>query len=447
MKYPILLVLTIILSISSGYSEDISLSVYNKDLAIVKISDEMSFKDGVQTISFTDVSERIDPTSVRFSAEKGNIHILEQNFRYDLVNSQKVLERYIDKTITIWVKEGELIEGELLSVAGDVVIKAKDEGIKIVKVSSIERFEFPELPEGLVTKPTLFWKLRSDKATTTGTEVSYMTGGFDWHAEYTAVVSDDEKEMELSSWVSINNYSGATYEDAQLKLIAGDIHRVRPEMPMRKMIAPPVSLMEEGIREGFEERELFEYHLYELQRRTTVNNAEIKQITLFPTTHTTVSKLLIYDSWKNSERVTANIEFINSEKDGLGMPLPAGKVRVYKRDTDGAIEFIGEDVVNHTPKNEKIRLMLGMAFDIVAERKVVDSRRISRTIREETVEISLRNRKEETVSITAVEHFRGDWDIIKKSDDFVKKDAYTAEFTVEISADSTKTISYTVRYR
>ena len=302
MKNTILLILSIILSISSGYSEDISLSVYNKDLAIVKISDEMSFKDGVQTLSFTDVSERIDPTSVRFSAEKGDIHILEQNFRYDLVNSQKVLERYIDKTITIWVKEGELIEGELLSVAGDVVIKGKDEDIKIVKLSSIERFEFPELPEGLVTKPTLFWKLRSEKAIMTGTEVSYMTGGFDWHAEYTAIVSDDEKEMELSSWVSINNYSGATYEDAKLKLIAGDIHRGRPEIPMRKMIAPPVSLMEEGIREGFEERELFEYHLYELQRRTTVNNAEIKQIALFPVTTTKVRKLLIYDSWKRKFR-------------------------------------------------------------------------------------------------------------------------------------------------
>jgi len=447
MKYTILIILSIMLSISSVYSDDISLSVYNKDLAIVKISDEMSFEEGVQTLSFTDVSERIDPTSVRFSAEKGDIHILEQNFRYDLVNSQKVLERYIDKTITIWVKEGELIEGVLLSVAGDVVIKAKDERIKIVKVSSIERFEFPELPEGLITKPTLFWKLRSEKAIKTATEVSYMTGGFDWHAEYTAVISDDEKEMELSSWVSINNNSGATYENARLKLIAGDIHRVRPELPIRKMIAPPVSLMEEEIQEGFEERELFEYHLYELQRRTTVNNAEIKQIALFPTTNTKVSKLLIYDTWKNPERVTANIEFINSEKDGLGMPLPAGKVRVYKRDTDGAIEFIGEDALNHTPKNEKIHLMLGMAFDIVAERKLTDSRRISKTIREETVEISLRNRKDEAVSITAVEHLRGDWEIIKKSDDFVKKDAYTAEFTVKIPADSTKTISYTVRYR
>ena len=274
-----------------------------------------------------------------------------------------------------------------------------------------------------------------------------MTGGFDWHAEYTAVVSDDEREMEISSWVSVNNNSGATFEDATLKLVAGDVHRVRPGIPIRREIAAKATLMQEESRVGFEERGLFEYHLYELQGRTTVNNAEIKQIALFPVTTTKVSKLLIYDSWKNAIRVSANIEFTNSEKDGMGMPLPAGKVRVYKHDTDGAIEFVGEDALYHTPKNEKVRLMLGTSFDIVAERKVVETRRISQAIREDTIEIALRNRKEESVSVMAVEHLMGDWEIIRKSDDFVKKDAYTAEFTVEIPSDSEKTITYTVRYR
>ncbi len=447
MKRTIFTILIIMLSVSTVYAKETSLTVYNNDLAIVKIADEMRFEKGFQIISFTDVSERIDPTSVLFSAEEKNVNIIEQNFRYDLVNSQKVLERYIDKAITIWVKEGELIEGILQSVKGDVVIKGKDGGIKIVKIGAIERFEFPELPEGLITRPTLFWKLFSEKGLKTNTEVSYMTGGFDWHAEYTAVVSDDEREMEISSWISVNNNSGATFEDATLKLVAGEVHRIRPGIPIRREIAAKATLMQEEARVGFEERELFEYHLYELQGRTTVNNAEIKQIALFPVTTTKVRKLLIYDSWKNAIRVSANIEFTNSEKDGMGMPLPAGKVRVYKHDTDGAIEFVGEDALYHTPKNEKVRLMLGTSFDIVAERKVVDTRRISQTIREDTIEIALRNRKEESVSVMAVEHLMGDWEIIRKSDDFVKKDAYTAEFTVEIPADSEKTITYTVRYR
>ena len=443
----IIIVLIGIFSVSQGYSKDIALTVYNQNLAVVKIIDEMSFEQGLQTLTYTDVSERIDPTSVRFSTENGSINIIEQNFRYDLVNSQKVLSRYIDKDIAIWVEDGELIEGILQSVTGDVVLKGKEGGIKIVKLSAVKQYDFPELPEGLITRPTLFWKLYSKTALKTNTEVSYMTAGFDWHAEYTAVVSDDEKEMEISSWVSINNNSGATYENAKLKLVAGDIHRVRPRIPVRREIAVKAELMGEEFRAGFEERELFEYHLYELQGLTTVNNAEIKQIALFPSATTNVEKLLIYDSWKNAKKVSVNIEFTNAEKDGLGIPLPAGKVRVFKRDTDGAVEFVGEDALDHTPKNEDIRLILGYAFDIVAERKLVDTRRISKTIREETVEINLRNRKEQKVKITAVEHFRGDWEIIDKSDPYVKKDAYTVEFAVDIPANSEKTVTYTARFK
>ncbi|MFC1541434.1 DUF4139 domain-containing protein [Candidatus Latescibacterota bacterium] len=446
MKYRVLIALVLMATVQSVYSNDISLSVYNDDLAIVKISDVMTFRKGIQTISFTDVSKRVDPTSVRFSTEDGGINVIEQNFRYDLVNSQKVLERYIDKMITLWINEGELIEGILLSVTGDVVLSDTDSNIKIVKLQSIERFDFPELPEGLITKPTLFWKLNSDRTTETATEISYMTAGFDWHAEYTAVIDENETEMEVSLWVSIDNNSGATYENAKLKLIAGDVNRVRPQEMIKRMPAT-LAVTQENAVAGFEERGLFEYHLYELQGRTTVNNAEIKQISLFPNTNVKEEKILIYDPLINPTRVTANVEFTNSESDGLGMPLPAGIVRVYKTDTDGSIEFIGEDSIKHTPKNEKVRLVLGTSFDIVAERRVADSKRISRTIIEESIEISLRNRKEETVIITAVEHFWRDWEIISKSDNFVKKDANTAEFTVEIPADSEKIISYTVRHR
>ncbi len=392
MRYLIIFTLLMMLALSIGYAQDYSLTVYNNDLAIVKIVDEMSFDKGQQIISFTGVTERIDPTSVRFSAKNGNVNILEQNYRYDLVNSQKVLAKYVDKGITIRVKEGELIEGVLQSVSGDVVIKGRDGGIKIVKLNAIEQFDFPELPEGLITRPTLFWKLYSGKALKTETEVSYMSAGFDWHAEYTAVVSDDETEMEVSSWVSINNNSGATFKDATLKLVAGEVHRVRPGLPLRKRMMVEGVTLEGEPRVGFEERGLFEYHLYELKGKTTVNNAEIKQISLFPATTIKASKLFIYDSRQDAKKVTVKMEFVNTEKDGLGIPLPAGKVRVYKRDIDGSIEFIGEDAIDHTPKNERVRLILGSAFDIAAERKVVDSRRISKPVREGSVEISLRNR-------------------------------------------------------
>ncbi len=445
MKCTICIVLLLLTAVFQVCADDISLTVYNTDLAVVRIAEEMSFSEGEQQISFTDVAARIDPTSVRFSTRDGGVRILEQNFRYDLVNSQKVLSRYLDECITIVVEEGELVEGFLQSAAGDIVVKTREGGIKIVKLDAVRQFVFPALPEGLITRPTLVWNLMSDRALSTGTEVSYMTGGMIWNAQYTAVVSSNEKEMELSSWVSINNTSGMTYENAGLKLVAGDIHLVEPQRMMKRDTLRSVAAQE--VDRAFEERELFEYHLYELARRTTINNAEIKQISLFPAATTKALKRFVYDPWKDQKKVAVMVEFTNSEKDGLGMPLPAGKVRVFKRDTDETMQFVGEDEIDHTPRNELVRLTLGYAFDILAERKVIDTRRISQTAREESIELSLRNRKKESATITAREHLWGDWEIVKTTDEHVKKDARTAEFTVTIPADSEKTIAYTVRYR
>ncbi|MFC1692924.1 DUF4139 domain-containing protein [Candidatus Latescibacterota bacterium] len=435
------------LAITQAFAEDVSLTVYNRDMAVVKLVDAMEFKKGIQTISFTDVAQRIDPTSVRFTAQNGDITVLEQNYRYDIVSTQKVLQHYIDKKVSVWVEGGDLVEGILQSVMGDVLIKGRDSGITILKADVIERFDLPVLPQGLVTRPTLFWKLDSSVRGKTETEVSYITHGFNWHAEYTAVVSDDEKSMEVSSWVSIDNNSGATYENAALKLVAGDIHTVTPEQPLIRRLPAKAMALEEDVAAGFEERELFEYHLYDLQGKTTISNAEIKQIALFDPTVVKSQKQFVYDANKNTRKVAVSMEFINSEKDGLGMALPAGKVRVYKRDMDDTIEFVGEDAIDHTPRNEKVRMTLGYAFDIAAERKIVETRRISPRIREQSIEISLRNRKKETVTITAVEHLWGDWEILKKSIDYVKKDAYTVEFTVDVPEDSEVLITYTVRLK
>ena len=445
MKPAIVLLLMLTTGLSAIHAEEISLTVYNRDLAVVKIADEMSFEKGRQTVTFTGVADKIDPTSVRFSAKEDGVNIIEQNYRYDLVNSKKILQRYIDNTIAVRLKDGELIEGALQSASGDVVIQGGDGKLNIVKGDAVERYEFPELPEGLVTRPTLFWEMYSKRAVgKTPTEVSYMTRGFSWHAEYTAVVDDDDSGLELSSWVSINNTSGATFNGASLKLVAGDIHRIsepRPRMK-REMLAMQA---DEAAPGGFEERGLFEYHLYELQGKTTVNNAEIKQIALFDPAGVKANKLFVYNARKNTTKVSVNVEFTNSDKDGLGIPLPAGKVRVYKKDVDGGLEFVGEDTIDHTPKNEKAKLMLGYAFDIRGERKVTDSKRISQRIREETIEISLRNRKDEPVVVAVVENLWGDWEIRDSSMEYKKKDAYTVWFTVTVPADSEAAITYTFR--
>jgi len=442
--YAICLLMTAICVHAAGFSAaDVSLTVYNNDLAVVKLVEDMVFEKGVTTKTLTGVADRIDPTSVRFSAKKGGVTVLEQNYRYDLVNSTKVLDRYLDQRISLVMGEGDLLEGILKSVAGDIVLTDDAGRTAVIRADAVERFDLPALPDGLVTRPTLFWTLKSDLSGKVPTEVSYMTGGFSWHAEYTAVVSDDETSMELSSWVSIDNRSGASFRDAGLKLVAGDVHRVRPEKKLQRA-RMPMALMEDEAA-GFEERGLFEYHLYDLGRRTDVMNAEIKQIALFDPARVAAEKRFVYDSRKNPSKVAVSVEFENTEKDGLGIALPAGKVRVFKRDSDGELEFVGEDAVGHTPKNERVRLTLGHAFDIVAERTVTDSRRISQRVREETVEIALRNRKEEAVTVTAVEHFWGDWEVRTSSRDFVKKDAFTAEWIVEVPADGETKITYTVR--
>ncbi len=422
----------------------VSLTVYNNDLAVVKQTETLSLERGVQTRTLTGVPDRIDPTSVRFLPGGDGVTVLEQNYRYDLVNSTKVLERYLDTRISLVLEEdGGLVEGILKSVAGDIVLTADDGRTAIVRTDAVERFDLPALPDGLVTRPTLYWTLNSGRAGDARAEISYMTGGMSWHAEYTAVAADDERSLELSSWVSVENNSGGAYEDAALKLVAGDVNRVRPEPKMMRAAAPMA--LDEAEAGGFAERGLFEYHLYDLGRRTDIMNAEIKQIALFDPARADAEKRFVYDARKNADKVAVIMEFTNSGEDGLGMPLPAGKVRVFKRDTDGELEFVGEDSIDHTPRNERVRLMLGHAFDIAAERTVMDTRRISQRVREETVEIELRNRKEEAVRVTISEHMWGDWEILRSSHDHEKKDAYTAEWVVDVPADGEVTVTYSAR--
>jgi len=445
-KYILGMVLALIAGIQAA-SADVSLTVYNHDLALVKQTERITLEHGIQTTTFTGVADRIDPTSVRLGDGGGVLTVLEQNYRYDLISPAKILRRYLDREVRRILDGGEIAVGTLQSVGGDVVLKDRNGGIGIVRMDAIERYELPELPDGLITRPTLVWTVNAARAGDVDTEITYMTGGFSWHAEYTAVVADDERSMEISAWVSVENESGATFEDAKLKLVAGDVHRApqaRPEMMARQMAK---AAMTDEAGAGFEERGLFEYHLYDLGRRTTLANAEIKQIALFDPTVVRAEKRFVYDWRKDPDTVTVSMAFTNSERDGMGMPLPAGTVRVFTRDTDGELEFVGEDAIDHTPKNEEVRLTLGGAFDLTAERRVVENRRISQRVREQDLEIELHNRKDEAVTVTAIDHLWGDWEILKSTHEYNKKNATTIEIPVTIDADGEATVTYTVRFR
>lgn len=448
----IILAFLILVSYKSAFSQTadkLFLTIYNQDLALVREVRNLDFKKGIFEIKFTDVAARIDATSVHFKTPKfpEQVTILEQNYQFDLVSSEKILEKYIDKTIQLVTKQDKEYKGDLLSFdSGYLTLKDQGGAIRIVSRAEVRDLFFPALPEGLITRPTLVWQLDSDISGRQEAEVSYLTSGIDWHAEYVAVIDKDDKNLELGGWVSIDNRSGATYSNAKLKLIAGDIHRVREELGYPAEVN--VAAMDGKRAVPFEEKAFFEYHMYTLTRPATVKDKEIKQLTLFPNTSVKAQKIFTYDGAWYEKKVRVNLEFQNSQKDGLGIPLPKGKVRVYKEDVDKSQEFVGEDLIDHTPRDEKVRIYVGNAFDIVGERIQTDYKRVSDDVQKYSFQITLRNHKEEKVEVVVIEHlsYGGEWEIINNNYDYVKKDAFTIEFKIPLEKDSEKKLNYTVQY-
>jgi hypothetical protein len=434
----------------------VAVTIYNQDLGLVKDVRELEFQKGKSVVEFTDVAAQIDPTSVHFKpVEPGDrIEILEQNYQYDLVSSAKILQKYIDKEIELFTKGGgasdqdKSYKGTLLAYSDEnLTLKEPEGAIRIVRLNEVRDIYFPSLPEGLITKPTLVWLLDSQVSGKRKAEVSYLTSGINWHAEYVAVVDQLDQNLELAGWVSIDNRSGATYEEAKVKLIAGEIHRVTEQAPPPRLGKGAMVEMAAAAPQ-FEEKPFFEYHLYTLLRPSTIKDNEIKQVSLFPTTNVKVKKIFTYDGAREEKNVKVELEFTNSQAEGLGMPLPAGKIRVYKADVDKSLEFVGEDLIDHTPKDEKVRVFLGNAFDIVGERKRTDFKQISQDVSEESYEIKLRNHKEEAVEVVVVEHlyYYANWEITESNFTYQKKDANTIEFKIPLAKDEEKIINYTVRY-
>jgi hypothetical protein len=431
-------------------SRALSLTIYNRDLGLVRDVRSLSIAAGTDWVDFRDVPERIDPTSVHLKPVDGEpLAVLEQNYRYDLVSSEKILERYLDAEIKVILEEGRLYEGRLLSAGGRHLVLGgmqPEEGLTILTREKITDIQFPALPEGLITRPTLAWLLSAERGGARQVEVSYLTGGFDWHAEYVAVVDQEDSAMDLSGWVSIDNHSGATYPQADLQLVAGDVHRVpAPGRPakgrgaMEMMAAPQAA--------GFEEESFFEYHLYTLGRQTTLRDRETKQLALFAPADCEVAKRYESNPRRDGAKVRVVLETTNSRAAGLGMPLPAGTVRVYKRDRRERLQFIGEDRIDHTPRDEKLRVLIGNAFDLVVERTELATRRIGPRDREIDIEIEVRNRKEDdAVDVLIQEDLYGYWQVLRASAPYEQKSSTRIEFTVPVAAGETATVRYTVRF-
>ncbi|MBN1999308.1 DUF4139 domain-containing protein [candidate division KSB1 bacterium] len=436
-------VIILLFIFTSALHAGVSITIYNNNLALVREKRTVELKKGIQEYEFADVAARLDPTSVYFKSltDPDALFLLEQNYEYDLVGTQRLLEKYIGQYIVVTVKQGAALSGRLLSAQdNDVIIQTKDNEVKAVKADAVEAVFFPELPEGLITRPTLVWLLDCKKAAKHETEISYLTEGIQWHAEYVAVVNTADTEVELGGWVSLQNQSGASYKQAQIKLVAGDVHRAEPDRRPPPMLGKTEVL---ALSSPFEEKAFFEYHLYTLQRPASLLDRQIKQLSLFEPATVKVDKIYTFDGmWYGKVRV--NLEFINSKTAGLGLPLPKGKIRVYKRDKDGSQEFVGEDNIDHTPKDEKVKVYLGNAFDIVGERTVLQVKERGKNARETTVEIKLRNHKSVPVTVQVIEHQRGDWQFVGPTPPVLKKDNQTVIFKIDVPADGEKSFEFTV---
>ena len=440
--------------------------------AMVRQDRTVTLAGGRQSMRFADVAALIDPTTVTFTVPGDPaVRVIEQNFQFDLVSNAKLLQRFLDRSITVertLGNQSSVVSGTLLSAGDGLVLRASDGSIQSLRDYSAVRF--PDLPGGLITQPTLVWDINAPVAGDKRARVTYQTGGITWWADYNLIFNEGSNAnsglLDLSAWVSIINQTGASFTDAKLKLIAGDVHRAaQPSMPRAGGVL--AMAMRKEADEGFVEKAFDEFHLYTLGRKTTLPNNSTKQLELFDKARQIPARrLLTYTGAMAPEfgspymernagiamttRVESFVEFRNDAASGLGVPLPAGRVRVSKLDAaDGSLEFIGEDAIGHTPKDENVRLKLGDAFDVVGERRQVDfTVNSGGHVMEEEIEVKIRNHKSQPVEVIVQEPLYRwtNWRLLSKSQDYVKDSARLIHFTVNVPRDGESVVRYRVRY-
>jgi hypothetical protein len=450
-------------ALSSGLDEQtgVAITVYNVNLGLVKDRREIKLPEGTSDLRFMDVASKIIPTSVSIKSlvDPESLRILEQNYEYDLLNPQKLLDKYVGKEVKLYQKNPytereEILTATLLSNNGGPIFKIGDE----ITFGHPGRIIFQGVPENLISKPTLVWLLENSLSSAQKVEASYLTDGINWRADYVLTLNERDDMADLSGWVTIDNKSGTTYKNAKMKLVAGDVNRVRDEHEYKDKMLRFAKAEAMPAAPQFKEEEFFEYHIYTLQRTSTIRENQTKQISLVTAGDVPVTKELIFQGAKyyyynqygeamSNQKIGVFVRIENSKENNLGMPLPKGVVRVYKNDTEGSLQFVGEDSIDHTPKDEKIKVKLGDAFDVVAGRKQTDWKKIAYDTYEAAFEISLRNHKKEDVTVKVIEPIPGDWKMLVNSHDFIKTEAFTAEFNIPVPKDKEVKLTYRVRMR
>jgi len=469
----------------AGERASVDLTVYNDGQALIREERSVSLAKGDNRVRIPDIPATIDATSLHFASltDPASVRVLEQNYQYDLISQAKLLEKYLGKTVEFLREDSTThretaVPGRILTIGnpdrGDGAGRNAGMVAEIngkLEMQPSGRLALPLLPEGLMLKPQLEWFLRSEREGDQNVEISYLAGGLTWSCDYVALLAKGDDKLDLTGWVTLSNHSGTAFRNAGLKLVAGEVHRVEEAVDDligsldadedKSAPAPP----------QFQQRDLFEYKLYSLQRRTDLGGQETKQIELVSARNAAVRKMLVYDGedpeWRDrlfnpgyrlqqdfgeqaNPKVGIYLAFRNDEKSGLGMPLPKGKVRVYQRDDDGKEQFVGEDQIDHTPKDEEMRLYLGNAFDLAAERARTGFAKLAlnRGV-EESFRVKVRNHKREAVEVMIYEHpwrWSG-WKIAKADAKSEKVDQSTIRFPIKIEPDKEAIVNYTIRYQ
>jgi hypothetical protein len=443
---------------------DLAVTVYNSNLALVRDVRQIHLSAGVFPLHFEDVAASINPATVHFRSlsEPTKLSVVEQDYEYDLLEPAKLLQKYVGREVTLvraekdagstrWVETKAL----LLSDNNGPVWKIGDE---VVTGFAADSYRFPDLPGNLYSRPTLVWTLDNRGADAQKVEASYLTGNMSWKADYVLTVTRDEKAADLDGWVTLANNSGVAYGNAKLQLVAGELHRTPNEYSRLDMVAKAPAAGAAGAPQ-FQQESFSEYHLYSLERRTSIQNNESKQISLLNGTGVPVEKYLMVEGqayyYRNPQGIGNAIpqpvkvyyRFKNEEKGGLGMPLPAGTVRVYQADSKGGVQFVGEDNIQHTPKDETLKIYIGTAFDVVCERKQTDYKKLASNLSEMEYAITLRNHKGGPVTVAVREPVGGDWEVVDSNFKPMKLDSTTIGFQVPVEKDGAATLTYRVRVK
>lgn len=441
--------------------EDLALTVYNGGLALVRDVRALTLPAGELHLRFEDIAATVNPVTVhlRSISQPGRLPVLEQNYEYDLLDPQKLLQKYVGREVTLvrtTMENGSSktteVKATLLALNNGPVWRV---GTEIVTGISADHYRFPDLPDTLYSRPTLVWTLDNGGAATHRVEAAYLADKIGWNADYVLTIDQQGLAGDLDGWVTLRNNTGTAFTRAKLQLVAGDLHQAKAEGGRENFIARASMALE--ARQEITQQAFADYHLYTLGRRTTIANAETKQLALLHGAGVPVTRRYVVDaqSWVYRTRHTAGTpikdsvkvfyDFKNNAASRLGMPMPAGVVRIYQTDPNGQVQYVGEDRIDHTPKDETITVQTGAAFDIVCERRQTDFQERGNSSYEVAYEVTLRNRKDTAVTVEVNEPLGGDWTMMSASHRWTKTEAFAARFNVPVAAGAEATLRYRVR--